>query len=803
MYFLTITLYLISGFAPQITTFYSRDPNVDLSPFPIKIKCADDLEIVFEYDVWSKFDYFIKILKNCDLNISGAEYIEERDFNSNILEKIRLITLSKDTDSFEIDDFIEIIFAIEKFIIGGEYRAGIYKRLVNIGTKCDNIDYLLNKYIESCIYNNESLLSNVFIRFWHFFLQEIVKRFDLCVKIDKQAIELNNNTSTNIFKYDFLEIEKINKFRLCLSIFNSKTVTDNYDYFIKILDILIHGLIGEKYRNNQIETLTVKGKSNADQFQRLNSIFSNENYTISKLEIKDLYIDFKSSWSQANFHIKKFIYKFPDLETLSLHISYDLEDDLFVDFLKSQIILKKLSILHFHNINISDKIAAHIANLKNLKSLRLPNCSLSKHALDCILNSKILQNSLTELSLYGIKNIYRDHSQAIAKFRNLEKLNLGFCNLYNNVLENILKSNSIQKSVNCLILSHNDRLSIANARLFDNFDVLDNLDVSGYLISLESLSLIFSSEKLKKITNSILYDYTFLPKTLFRELLMFNSLKNLFLNLRGITNDLLAEILNKGEWHDTLNELELTGMKNEHLEVLKSIGNFKSLEKIGIVFPIDVQFSRAKNVLMSLTCKNKIKELTLKGLRFEADDDIALFSELKNLESLDFSYSKFDASVLSKILRLRNLHKSIKRLTLKIIKNFKSEYAENIAMFEELEMLDLRISKISLNDIKVLLESKLLQKSIVDFKFMLPEVSDISRLEGLDIIFMNFEMLENILLYSKSITLEWLKILLKNVNLVNSIKRIDVKITDYDNQNGYIPQFDEFFRRYNIKFNLY
>lgn len=116
--------------------------------------------------------------------------------------------------------------------------------------------------------------------------------------------------------------------------------------------------------------------------------------------------------------------RFHSLKTLDLS-SCQLTGDNLEIILSDEKLYSSLRLL---NLNYTDKLeyrhAKLITGFKKIKELLLNHCKLSKDAIDCILNSKNLQNTLEHLNICGANELKSESLNLITKFSCLKSLDL-------------------------------------------------------------------------------------------------------------------------------------------------------------------------------------------------------------------------------------------------------------------------------------------------------------------------------------------------------------------------------------------
>ncbi|KAG0431937.1 hypothetical protein DMUE_5525 [Dictyocoela muelleri] len=287
---------------------------------PIKIVCADNITVILEPDIWKNYEYFLLRQKYHTLYPLNVQVLKE-DFNSKILLILKQLTLSVYTKPLRIFEFIEILRAIEYFLILDSIGPTIHNTIIKNGLDCGNINDILKIYNDLCNNKEYYLYRLPNITFQYLIISEVLKIFGLSLKIYDKTLDLSDYLETNIFENDIECIENVTEFKFNLYIFNNDKVINDLKRFTKIMSFLMTRLISKNNSKIQIQKLFINGKCTSKQFKIQNLIFSGGSFKISKILIKDFFIDHNQSETvKSQFEI--FIEKFQLLKELDLKISY-------------------------------------------------------------------------------------------------------------------------------------------------------------------------------------------------------------------------------------------------------------------------------------------------------------------------------------------------------------------------------------------------------------------------------------------------------------------------------------------------
>ncbi|KAG0440843.1 hypothetical protein DMUE_1461 [Dictyocoela muelleri] len=752
---------------------------------PINILCRDNKMITFEYQVWSKYEYFFTIMRKI---WNKNEYIEE-NFNSEILEKIRKITLGLPSDPLKIEEFQEILVAINKFLVFDRYISNIYNNLFSEGIHLNKFNEILDQYHDSNYSEEYSIYKRTMIDFWHFFWYEVLKRFDLSLKIYDKTVEINNHANTNIYDLDIRAIKNVNELKFNLTVFNSDKVMDDIYFFLKVFKFLIYELINNKNSETRIKKLTIHGKCTLIQQRRLNLIFMDELSGITDITFDSLYIDHDYSLCKPKSSFEIFIKKAPVLARLDITIPYFESENSFVKFLENKIVKTKLRDLKIENIYLSEKIISKISELKAVEKFDISYYKNYIQDLFPILNSPNFKKNVTDLSLREIPNLGSRNAWAISEYQKIEILNFEDTVIFPENLTTILQSVHIKNTLKKLILPNSTKIFPLHANLISDFNVLEKIGAQNCSFINDSHLIILRSEKLQKTIKEIDFidsvtDYD----SLVDDLLHFNRIERLEIFFSPTNREIIEKILNKKEWHHSVKELYLHNFNLFHSPEFLSdqLSLYKSLETFGIIKPENIGEFDPLILLKAISSKDSIKKLVLSEISLTGLDDVSPLSSFKNLEVLDLSKSSFLDSKSSEILKLRNLQKSVKELHLANLYNFTEDDSKEISKFENLEVLNLEGTNVSADGFFIIFNSKSLQRSIKKLSFMSPIEYEVAYLLNLSLI-ENFEALENFTFLSWYFDPDNLKSILKSKKIKYSLKYLNTNIFDdyYSNYNDF------------------
>ncbi|KAG0441036.1 hypothetical protein DMUE_1345 [Dictyocoela muelleri] len=763
MYLAFIILNLFQILKASKYTLSLRDKN--MKEKPLSIQCNDDININLDYEVWSKYEYFHARMRNLDLFQGGNGIIAE-EFSSQIFSTIKDITLNKNTLPLKIDIFFETLLALDKFLIYEEFKSTIYNNLFKTGLDC-NINEILDLYI-----NFDQNLTYQFINIWHFLWYEVLKRFELSLEISDKTIEISNKANTNIFETDIKAIRNLNGLKFNLSIFNSDKVIADFDHFIEIIRILISGLLYKKSCENQIFKLFINGKCSSKQFERLNSIFFGNNFKITEIILEDLYIDHEAITNEKS-PVETFIENFYSLQKIEITVPYFKNVNSFIKFLKNKIIRNKLYSLGIIEINnFTIEIGLAISKLVGIKKLFLLNCNNFNEFLSVIFDENNVQKNLLDLSIITQGVQYgRNSFGKISNFKNLQKLDLSGIWLSDSVLSNILRSDDLKKSLKELYLPLCHDISIQTAQFIANMEVLEVFKIEHNIIKEEIMMIILSSEKLKKTIKKLYIDPSIhFNETMVNHLFEFAFLEEFFIYLWDNNNfNIFMGFLNDRRIRKIIKKLNFVYLENNRHDLfINSIENFKTTEILEIGSEKQDSLNKISDALQIFALKPALKSLLLKNFRIEENFDFEIFSNFKNLERLTITFCSIDGFGLSKILKLENLQKTMKELELSF-EIFTEEDAKQIGKFYNLEKIILTMSDSTPNALKILLNSKNLQKTIKSL-----HIIHNNKIEYTEIIYLlkEFEMLENLGFYDKEFDKIYLEEILKSEKLKSSLKKI-------------------------------
>ncbi|KAG0435834.1 hypothetical protein DMUE_4511 [Dictyocoela muelleri] len=732
--------------------------------------------ITFEYQVWSKYEYFITLMRKI---WNKNEYIEE-NFNYEILEKIKKITLGHPIGPLKIDEFQEILAAINKYLVFDQYISNIYNNLFSEGIHLNKINEILEQYHNSNTSEEVSIYKRTMITFWHFFWYEILKRFDLSVNIYDKTVEINNHANTNIFDLDIKAIKNVNELKFNLSVFNSDKVMDDINFFIRVFKFLIYELLCNKNSETRIEKLTINGKCTPVQLKRLNLIFMDGLSGVTEIVFNGLFMDHNYSFFKPRSPFETFIKKAPVLDRLDVSISLIKNTIFFVKFLENEIVKTKLRCLKIYNNNvyITKKIASKISKLEAVEKLDLSYSSIRKKYLFIILNSPNFKITVSNLSLRGILNLDLRHARAISEYKKIEILNLEKTGMLQGNLTTILQSVHIKNTLKKLFLSNFTEIFPLHANLISDLNVLEKLDVQYCSFINDSHLIILRSEKLQKTIKEInFYNLYLNHDSLVDDLLNFNHLERLEIFFSPTNREIIEKIINKKEWHHSVKELYLHNFNlfQSPKSISDQLSLYKSLKTFGIIKPENINEFDILILLKTISSKDSIKNLVLKEISLTSLDDVSPLSSFKNVEVLDLSKSLFFKSKLTEILRLKNLQKSVKELHLAYLHNFTEDDAKEISKFENLEVLNLEGTNVSTEAFFIIFSSKSLQKSVKNLIFIWSSEFTPANLPTLNLI-KNFEVLEHFTLFYSYSVHDNLKSILESEKIRKSLKFLTTKI---------------------------
>ncbi|KAG0440094.1 hypothetical protein DMUE_1987 [Dictyocoela muelleri] len=738
----------------------------DMKERPISIQCNDDITVNLDYEVWSKYEYFNARMRNMEL-FQGDNGIIAQEFSSRIFSTIKNITLGKNILPLKVADFFETFIALDKFLIYEEYKSTIYNNLFKTGLDCNNNEILdIYKNIDQNL-----TYQSIFINIWHFLWYEVLKRFDLSLEISDKTIEISNKVNKNIFECDIEAIQNLNELKFNLTIFNSDKVIADFDHFIEIIRILISGLLYRKSSENQIYKLFINGKCTSKQFKRLNSIFSKNNFKIKEIKIKYLYIDHEEFGNEKS-PVETFIENFYSLEKLDFTVSYFNHENSFIKLLNNKIVREKLYTLGIIRIKkIPIEIGLATSKLVSIKKLFFSNCNFLNEFLSVIFNENNLQENLLDLSITQTAKSDLGNVEEIFNFKNLQKLDLSYTCLADGVLSNILRCDFLKKSLKELNIAFCQDISLQTAQYIANMEVLEVLNIECSIGQGEIMMVILSSEKLKKTLKKFYFNPLFLfNNTMINHLFEFDFLEEVFLYLGDNDKfDIFMDFLNNKRSWKIIKNLSLGSLNTNQYEIfIKSIKNFETIENLEIESNRWESLDKICDVLRIISLNPTLKSLELKGFIIEENFDFKIFSNFKNLESLRIKFGLFQGSGLTKILKLKNLQKTIMKLKLQY-EIFPEEDAEQIGNFHNLEKLNLSMSYSKPNSLKILLNSKNLQKSIKSLK-----ITHSNGLVYAEVIYFlkEFVILETLGFYDKEFDKIYLDEILKSEKLKSTLRKI-------------------------------
>lgn len=410
---------------------------------------------------------------------------------------------------------------------------------------------------------------------------------------------------------------------------------------------------------------------------------------------------------------------FKSLKKLILY-NCELDSDTF-NLFEDPNIRKSLEILIIENNKISLDQAELIAKFKNLQELRMIEVTFDNETSFLkILESKGLHKTITELTLdeiYFEKNIDFSSSRRfirpeiarqITDFHNLRKLHL---NIYIDIssIKEILSSPNLQKTILVLdIFFYHPNIDL---KLISQFQGIENLTVGGIKISAGSLKNLLDNPNLRVS----LKEFNLFPKEWSAESFLgfsyFKSTMKLDLRLCGLTLNAIDDILKCESLQKSIKDLNLSFCEGASDCCWEMLANFCELEYLNL----EGNKMQTKSLAKILKCKNLLnglKELNISENYEISNENAALFSNFRSLEILKISNSELSPDVAFKILKCKNLKKSIRLLELDGNKNIAIRHIKKISTFYHLEILSLDNCDLNFKDLLPIFESEKLKSSL-------------------------------------------------------------------------------------------
>ncbi|MED6181693.1 hypothetical protein PIB30_021621 [Stylosanthes scabra] len=289
------------------------------------------------------------------------------------------------------------------------------------------------------------------------------------------------------------------------------------------------------------------------------------------------------------------------------------------------------------------------SKLRNLEHLRLHLPYLPS---DIILPSLKKLTSLRTLDLAnnGLDNTF-NFSDLASKFMNLEVLDLGFNHF--NESEEIFSSLSVLSSLKSLTLRGCDLTSISysSLSLLHSLEFLDLLSPLGYDVNTSFPAISPQGTKVS------------------------SSLKTLYFNPKNVDANMLRSLKD----FPSLTMLEISGSNFDRNVTAADFVELRKLEHLVLdnCFNLQNDFFKSIGALTSLRILSVNSQIN--GSLPEAD-----WSNLKELQELDISYSEFEGSLPSSFVNMTSLQK----LDFSGGNRFSGNPASNLASLTSLEYLD-------------------------------------------------------------------------------------------------------------------
>lgn len=681
----------------------------------ITINCKYNSTYTLEYDIWSKYNLFCKIISRKRYNTNILDFSQ---YENDKFKKLKKITSGELMVIETLKDFIEVLTLLLFFDIKDEYKLDIFQNIFALRLKEDVI-FEIEKHYTKFKDNDKSIYRRLDISLCCLFLRELRDRFSLCITPIHTTIEISTKDNTrnrDIHKIDLSNVEKV---QVKAAILNKNSVKNDLLGFGKIFRCVSNELFSNEKNGAKINNLTIYGNITPKKIGIFKKIIGAKNSKISTITLESVVRDFKGNFFQRKNDFGKFFKKFKSLQKIELVILNAIDEKDVCKLLKLEKLKNKLYKFVIQRVKISSEAARLIAENKCLEYFALKDCQITLKDLQSILESKELQNRLKSLCFEKISNVNVQLATEISRFRRLKTLKFVNCKINEDTLSTILQGNAkdtVKKLTitgSIIIKDHLEHIS--------GFRNLERLDLSDLNFPNADFTNLFKNDfirtNLKKFNLNFKYHDVDIDNYL-SCVLNFNNLEELYLDCERINKDKLTSILDNAYWKVSIKKLTLSKpiiFDENHANLFS---NFSSLKELEI-------FNPDKHIMMNITrlirnenIRSSLVSLKICGSRVIIDRDLArIISECVNLITLDLSHCTINFEELKTILKSEYLQKNIKELLLRNLKGFYDVHAKIISDFQTLEVLDVRTSTLPTGVLKILFESPRLQNSIQELYF--------------------------------------------------------------------------------------
>lgn len=336
--------------------------------------------------------------------------------------------MTKESNKMIVEKIIYILQLFSEYRLKHNYKHLFYKKIIKNFVLKGNFSRNAHE-IALKVKNLGREIQKIDIMFWYVLYDEVLKLLGGSLDIKNNTLEFSCCQSN--FNLDDVDISKITKIIFSIWIFESEKFLNDRKTFINLLHCCNLGLFNTKQSDNQIKEMEIYGIITYKKLAILRKIFKNNESSVEKVYLNQMFTDFDSGFFNFECSLHKFVRKLQNIKHLDVNLSGRHKSNELVYILSKKAVIDKLKGLKIlNNTEITPKLALCISELPVIEKLGLICCKIRKSEFQKILESFNLRKNIKEMYLEGLE-IGNSEILRLKEFKQLKKLIISNCDVVN------------------------------------------------------------------------------------------------------------------------------------------------------------------------------------------------------------------------------------------------------------------------------------------------------------------------------------------------------------------------------------